>query len=66
VAIGGGFAAAALKLLLVLTAGIRVVEFDTLALALGVVLAGVAAVLAAVGPSSCAARVDPNSVLRSN
>jgi predicted permease len=66
VAIGGGFAAAALKLLVVATAGIRVVEFDTLALALGVALAGTAAVLAAAGPSSRAARVDPNTVLRSD
>jgi hypothetical protein len=66
VAIGGGFAAAAVKLLVVLTAGIRVVEFDTAALALGVALAGAAAVLAAVGPSSRAARVDPNTVLRSD
>jgi hypothetical protein len=66
VAIGGGFAAAALKLLVVLTAGIRVLEFDTLALALGVALAGTAALLAAVSPSSRAARVDPNTVLRSD
>jgi ABC-type lipoprotein release transport system permease subunit len=37
---------------------------DNVALVSGVCLAGGAAVLAAIGPSSRAARVDPNAVLR--
>jgi ABC-type antimicrobial peptide transport system permease subunit len=43
-----------------------VLSWDNFALLSGSLLAGCAAVLAALGPSSRAARVDPNTVLRSD
>lgn len=66
VLIGGGFAAIAVKVLTSLSSSVRLVEWDGTALTVGLALAGGAAVLAAVGPSSRAARVDPNTVLRSD
>jgi len=64
VMVGGGFAAIALRLLIAFSSGVQILEWDTVALLAGVSMAGAAGVLAAVGPSSRAARVDPNSVLR--
>jgi ABC-type antimicrobial peptide transport system permease subunit len=64
--IGGGFAGGAVKLLLMWSSGIRILEWDSAALLTGVTVAGAAAVLAAIGPSSRAARVDPNIVLRAD
>jgi ABC-type antimicrobial peptide transport system permease subunit len=66
--IGGALAAGAVKLLLWWTtsANLTVLTWDSVALLTGGGVAGVAAVLAALGPSSRAARVDPNSVLRSD
>jgi predicted permease len=66
VAIGGGFAAAGVKLLLMWTSEIRILEWDSIALLAGVAVAGTAGVSAAIGPSSRAARVDPNTVLRAD
>lgn len=66
VVVGGGFAAVAMRLLVVMSAEAQIVEWDTVALLAGVLLAGAAGVLAALGPSSRAARVDPNSVLRAD
>ncbi len=68
VAIGGGTAAGAVKLLLWWSAGasVSLLAWDSTALLTGVGLAGCAAVLAALGPSSRAARVDPNIVLRTD
>jgi predicted permease len=66
VLIGGGFAGGAVKLLLMWSSGIRILEWDSAALLTGVTVAGAAAVLAAIGPSSRAARVDPNIVLRAD
>jgi hypothetical protein len=63
---GGGFAAIAPRLLVAATAGVQTVEWDTAALLTGAVLAGTACVPAALGPSSRAARVDPNAVLRAD
>jgi hypothetical protein len=40
--------------------------WDSVALLIGIEVAGTAAVLAAVGPSSRAAKVDPNTVLRAD
>jgi ABC-type lipoprotein release transport system permease subunit len=53
-----------MKLLLWWNAGLSVLTWDNVALISGAGLAGCAAVLAAIGPSSRAARVDPNAVLR--
>jgi hypothetical protein len=66
--IGGALAAGAVKILLWWTtsANLTVLTWDSVALLTGAGVAGVAAVLAALGPSSRAARVDPNSVLRSD
>jgi predicted permease len=64
VLVGGGCAAIALRLIVVLSAGVQIVEWDTVALLTGAWMAGAAGVLAALGPSSRAARVDPNAVLR--
>jgi predicted permease len=66
VVVGGGFAAIALRLLIAWSAGVQIVEWDTVALLTGVSIAGAAGVLAALGPSSRAARVDPNTVLRAD
>jgi hypothetical protein len=66
VLVGGGFAAIALRVLIALSAGIEIVEWDAVALLTGVSVAGAAGVLAALGPSSRAARVDPNTVLRAD
>jgi hypothetical protein len=66
VLVGGGFAAGAVKLLLMWSSGVRVLEWDTAALLMGAAIAGTAGVAAAIGPSSRAARVDPNTVLRSD
>jgi ABC-type antimicrobial peptide transport system permease subunit len=64
--VGGGWAAIALRLLIRLSGGARIVEWDTVALLTGVSFAGATAVLSALGPSSRAARVDPNTVLRAD
>ena len=64
VLIGGVLAGGAVKLLLWWSPGLGVLVWDNFALLSGAVLAGGAAVLAALGPSSRAARVDPNTVLR--
>jgi hypothetical protein len=66
VAIGGALAAIALRLLMAVLAGTELVEWDLASLATGAALALVAGVAAAVGPSSRAARVDPNVVLRAD
>jgi ABC-type antimicrobial peptide transport system permease subunit len=66
VVVGGGLAAIALRVLVALTASVEMVEWDTVALLTGVSLAGSVGVLAALGPSSRAARVDPNTVLRAD
>jgi hypothetical protein len=64
VLIGGGLSGGVIKLLLWWSAGLNVLTWDNIALLSGVGLAGCAAVVAAIGPSSRAARVDPNTVLR--
>jgi predicted permease len=61
---GAALAGGAMKLLLWWSAGLSVLTWDNVALLSGAGLAGGAAVLAAIGPSSRAARVDPNTVLR--
>ena len=66
VLIGGVLAGGAVKLLLWWSPGLGVLSWDNFALLSGSMLAGSAAVLAALGPSSRAARVDPNTVLRSD
>jgi ABC-type antimicrobial peptide transport system permease subunit len=66
VLIGGVLAGGVLKLLLWWSTGLGVLTWDNVALLAGAGLAGGAAVLAAVGPSSRAACVDPNTVLRSD
>ncbi len=68
VTIGGGTAAGVVKLLLWLSsrASVSLLAWDSTALLIGAGVAGVAAVLAAVGPSNRAARVDPNVVLRAD
>ena len=66
VLIGGVLAGGVVKLLLWWSAGLGVLIWDNFALFSGAVLAGGAAVLAALGPSSRAARVDPNTVLRAD
>lgn len=66
VMVGGGFAAVGLRVLIRLSAGVKILEFDTVALLMGVSIAGAAGVLAAIGPSSRAARVDPTTVLRAD
>ncbi len=65
---GGAVAAGAVKLLLWWStdANLTVLTWDGVALVTGAGLAGAAAVLAALGPSSRAARIDPNSVLRAD
>ena len=47
-------------------AAAAVPAWDTLALVLGVGLAGAATTLAALGPASRAARLDPNRILRAD
>ena len=64
--VGGVLAGGVLKLLLWWSAGLGVLTWDNVALLAGAGLAGGAAVLAAIGPSSRAAHVDPNTVLRSD
>ena len=59
-------AAIALRLLIVASAGIKIVEWDAPALLTGVSIAGAAGGLAALGPSNRAARMDPNTVLRAD
>ena len=54
------------KLLLWWSAGLGALAWDNVALFSGALLAGAAAVLAALAPSSRAARVDPNTVLRTD
>ena len=66
VLIGGVLAGGAVKLLLWWSPGLGVLVWDNFALFSGAILAGGAAVLAALGPSSRAARVDPNTVLRAD
>ena len=66
VVIGGVLAGGVVKLLLWWSAGLGVLTWDNVALLAGAGLAGGAAVLAAIGPSSRAAHVDPNTVLRSD
>jgi predicted permease len=66
IVLGGGLGAIALRVIVVLSAEVRIVEWDAPALLTGVAIAGVAGVLAALGPSSRAARVDPNTVLRAD
>jgi predicted permease len=66
VLIGGVLAGGMVKLLLWWSAGLGVLSWDNVALLAGAGLAGSAAVLAALGPSSRAARVDPNTVLRAD
>jgi len=61
---GAVLAGGVMKLLLWWSAGLSVLTWDNVALLSGAGLAGGAAVLAALGPSSRAARVDPNTVLR--
>ena len=61
-----GCAAIALRLIVAASAGVNVVEWDLVALLTGVWMAGTAGVVAALGPSSRAARVDPNTVLRAD
>jgi ABC-type antimicrobial peptide transport system permease subunit len=64
--IGGGFAAVAVKLLLVWSGRLQILGWDNIALLTGVSIAGAAALAAALGPSSRAARLDPNTVLRAD
>ena len=64
--IGAAVAGGIVQLLLWWSAKLGVFAWDNLALATGAGLAGVAATLAALGPSHRAARVDPNSVLRAD
>jgi predicted permease len=64
--IGGAIAAGMVKLLLWWSAKLGVLAWDSVALLAGVGLAGVAATLAALGPSSRAARLDPSTVLRAD
>jgi hypothetical protein len=45
---------------------VKVLAWDHIALLAGSAVAGSVAILAALGPSTSAARVDPNSVLRSD
>ncbi len=66
IVVGGGFAAIALRLLMAFNEGVQIMQWDTMALLTGVSLAGVAGVMAALGPSLRAARVDPNTVLRAD
>jgi hypothetical protein len=66
VLIGGVLAGGMVKLLLWWSAGLGALAWDNVALLSGALLAGGAAVLAALGPSSRAARVDPNTVLRAD
>ena len=66
VLIGGVLAGGTVKLLLWWSAGLGALAWDNVALLSGALLAGGAAVLAALGPSSRAARVDPNTVLRAD
>jgi ABC-type antimicrobial peptide transport system permease subunit len=66
VLIGAILAGGAVKLLLWWSAGLGVLSWDNVALLSGAALSGTAAVLAALGPSSRASRVDPNTVLRSD
>jgi ABC-type antimicrobial peptide transport system permease subunit len=61
---GGGFAAIAVGLLVRWSSGMHILVWDGAALLIGVAAGGGASVLAAIGPSSRAARVDPNTVLR--
>jgi predicted permease len=62
-AVGALFAGGAVKLLLLWSSG-YVFGCDSVALLSGTTLAGAVAVLAAIGPSFHAARIDPNRVLR--
>ena len=62
----GGLAAAALHLLIAFTASLELLQWDSAALLTGVFIAGAAGVLAAVGPSNRAARIDPNTLLRAD
>jgi ABC-type antimicrobial peptide transport system permease subunit len=66
VLIGGAFAAGAVKLLLWWSSSVRILAWDNVSLFSGAGLAGLAAVLAAFGPSRRATRVDPNVVLRAD
>lgn len=64
VLIGGVLAGGMVKLLLWWSAGLGVLSWDNVALLSGAGLAGTTALLAALGPSRRAARLDPNTVLR--
>ena len=66
VVIGGVLAGGVIKLLLWWSAGLGVLSWDNFALLSGAALAGSTALLAALGPSRRAARVDPNIVLRAD
>ncbi len=66
VAVGGGFAAIGLWLLVTWAAELKIVEWDPVAVLTGVAIAGAAVVMAAFGPSARAARVDPNTMLRAD
>ena len=64
-AIGGMLSGGVVKLLVWWSAGLGLLTWDSFALLTGATLAGIAAMVAAIGPSTRAATVDPNSVLRS-
>jgi hypothetical protein len=66
VVIGGALAAGAVQLVLWWSAALGILAWDAPAVACGPLLAGAAAVLASLGPSRRAARVDPNAVLRAD
>lgn len=64
--IGGTLAGGVVQLLLWWSSKLNVLAWDSFALLAGAGLAGAAAVTAALGPSSRAAQVDPNVVLRAD
>jgi predicted permease len=66
VAVGAMLAGGAIKLLLWWSAEIGVLRWDGVALVSGAAAAGIVALLAALGPSLRAARVNPNTVLRAD
>jgi ABC-type antimicrobial peptide transport system permease subunit len=65
---GAVIASGVVRLLLFWSAavGLKVLDWDNVSLMTGVAVAGFTAVLAALGPSSRAARIDPNTVLRAD
>jgi predicted permease len=63
---GGILAAGAVKLLMVWSSSVQFLAWDNFALLSGAGLAGATAMLASLGPSRRAARVDPNTVLRAD